>query len=197
MNMLRILIVFIFVLSLTGCMNSWDSHSTTYKVDGVVVEVPVEIDGEPVPPDPGEDGTETLLGIDSNANGVRDDVERWIYAKYQNSHPIVRQIALQAGRAAQIIIQEPEKAMETTDLIAAAQDCNYYFRDYANLYGDSILVDHYIFNKEFKNVQFNTPKRVKAYLEHDSYLSGGVFPATPISKKKSRCHFNIDEFLSK
>ncbi|MBL0722005.1 MAG: hypothetical protein JJV88_05440 [Sulfurovum sp.] len=36
----------------------------------------------------------TLLGIDSNNNGVRDDVERWIYHTYQDKHPIYVDIAM-------------------------------------------------------------------------------------------------------
>ena len=32
------------------------------------------------PPDPGETGKQTIQGIDSDHDGVRDDVQRWIYA---------------------------------------------------------------------------------------------------------------------
>ncbi len=195
--MLRILIAFIFVLSFSGCMNSWDKHSTTYKIDGVVVEVPVEIDGKPVPPDPGEDGTETLLGIDSNDNGVRDDVERWIYAKYQNSHPIVRQIALQAGRAAQMIIEEPKNAREKRIYLKSALDCNFYFKFYADIYDEPLLIDHIVFDKEFEIIQFNTPERVEAYLSYDAHLSGGVYSSTPIEQQRAKCDFNVDKLFGK
>lgn len=34
---------------------------------------------DPVVPKPGSQSDETLLGIDINSNGIRDDVERWIY----------------------------------------------------------------------------------------------------------------------
>lgn len=51
----------------------------------------------PPEPDP-KINNSTLLGIDSNNNGVRDDVERWIYMEYKDKHPIYIDIAMQAGR---------------------------------------------------------------------------------------------------
>ncbi|MFQ3614387.1 MAG: hypothetical protein SNJ68_11840 [Cyanobacteriota bacterium] len=37
-----------------------------------------------LPPDPGEEGKRTLEGIDADGDGVRDDVQRWIYRRYPN-----------------------------------------------------------------------------------------------------------------
>lgn len=37
------------------------------------------------PKDPGENGLKTILGIDSNVNGIRDDVEVWINNKTTNT----------------------------------------------------------------------------------------------------------------
>jgi hypothetical protein len=46
-------------------------HVTVYK----------EINGHRLPPEPDEAlNNSTLLGIDTNNNGVRDDVERWIFS---------------------------------------------------------------------------------------------------------------------
>ena len=58
------------------------------------------IHGHILPPKPDPKiNNSTLLGIDSNNNGVRDDVERWIYKTYKDKHPIYIDIAMQAGRA--------------------------------------------------------------------------------------------------
>lgn len=63
--------------------------------------LPVELTFSPfpLPPDPGEAGKATLAGIDSNNNGVRDDVERWIVLSFANGlekPPIVQaSVALQ------------------------------------------------------------------------------------------------------
>ena len=108
---------------ITGC--SWsDGDSTT-------VEETLVIDGHTLPPDPGEAGKETLLGIDVNENGVRDDVERYIYKRFrdfENSRKD-RAIALQYAKATQIIIQEPEKAYErnTYKVMDDAIDCQWYY----------------------------------------------------------------------
>jgi hypothetical protein len=40
------------------------------------------INGIRVPPDPGPAGTATVAGMDSDANGIRDDIDRFIATKY-------------------------------------------------------------------------------------------------------------------
>lgn len=35
-----------------------------------------------MPPDPGKEGNRTVLGIDADKDGVRDDVQRWIFARH-------------------------------------------------------------------------------------------------------------------
>jgi len=49
------------------------------------------------PPDPGNAGKRTLEGIDSDHDGLRDDVQRWIYARYPNDErkrKALRQMAI-------------------------------------------------------------------------------------------------------
>ncbi len=48
------------------------------------------------PPDPGEAGKKTVVGVDSDGDGVRDDVQRWIYARYpddESKRKALRQMA--------------------------------------------------------------------------------------------------------
>ena len=47
--------------------------------------VKVIVHNQPVPPDPGKTGTVTLAGIDSDNDGVRDDVQRHIVATHFDS----------------------------------------------------------------------------------------------------------------
>ena len=148
---------------------------------------PQIIHGHQLPPEPDPVVNDsTLLGIDVNENGVRADVEIWILNKYKDHHKIVSEIALQMGRAYQIVIADPANAKETYKYIDAAQDCNFYFLDDAEEFGDPILIDHVILNNEFKNIQLNTEVRVKAYLKHDQLLSGGVYRLTPIDESKAK-----------
>ena len=204
--------------------------SDTNNTDTNTTQPPLVIDGHVLPPDPGEAGKKTLLGIDSNNNGVRDDVERWIYITYNTHipctkkeievvldngdtvkayeevcedkavpyHQIVREIAMQGARAAQIIIQEPEKARETTHLMDAAQDCNIYFEIKAIEHNESISLDETVIDNEFDAVQFNTVERARAYAKYNFALSGGVYSANQTDKEeRDSCDFDVDALLGK
>ena len=197
---------------------SQERNVTVYKI----------INGHRLPPEPDPKiNNSTLLGIDSNNNGVRDDVERWIYTHYDTYYPctripkqmivegeeydgffteecsdtpvpyhqIVREIAMQFARAAQIVIQVPEKARQTMKYMSDAVDCNVYFEDSAKDYGEPILVDHLIFNDEFNNIQFNTARRVKAYAEYNMVLGGGVYTMPKTDELRGACDFNITKLL--
>ena len=59
--------------------------------------------GQHLPPDPGLAGQKTLIGEDTNHNGVRDDVERWIFASFPDN-PVVRAAALQLAGAMQTVM---------------------------------------------------------------------------------------------
>ena len=166
------------------------------------------VDGHLLPPEPDKAlNDSTLLGIDSNNNGVRDDVERWIYETYDEYipchqeldgeetlpsgqviqfgkevcedtpvpyHPVVRAVAMQGARAAQIIIQEPEKARETREVFAKAYLCSTVVNDMKDINGRKMYKE-YMFGDEFKKIQFNTIQRVRAFGEYNFNLSGGVY----------------------
>ena len=189
-----------------------------------------EVVGHKLPPQPDKTlNDSTLLGIDVNDNGVRDDVERWIYTTYNTYipctlkeikvtidngnvvtaheeicedkavpyHQIVREIGMQGARASQIIIQEPEKARETTHLMDAAQGCNTYFSNRADRYNEPVLVNHLVIGKEFDAIQFNTVQRARAYGKYNFALSGGVYRMPSGMQMRQNCDFNVNKFLGK
>ncbi len=195
-------------------------------------EQPKVIHGHQLPPEPDPVvNNSTLLGVDANKNGVRDDVERWIYKTYDTYvpckkekiqltlpngkvvnayedvcedkpveyHQIVREIAMQGARTAQIIIQEPEKAKETVKYMHAAYNCNLYFKRTASRHNEPILIDHTILiNKEFNAIQFNTVQRARAYAKYNFALSGGVYSANETdTEMRQNCDFNVDALLGK
>ena len=116
------------------------------------------INGHILPPEPDPKiNNSTLLGIDSNNNGVRDDVERWIYKTYKNKHPIHVDIAMQAGRAYQIILYDPSRAKEIHDEVVAPLACEAYYQIYAKYFNEPLLVREDINTKYFrKKIIFNT-----------------------------------------
>mgnify|MGYP000518712945 CR=1 FL=1 len=172
-----------------------------------------------------------MLGVDSNGNGVRDDVESWIYTRYDTYvpctekeinvtlpngkvikayedvcedeaipyHQIVREIAMQGARAAQIIIQEPEKARETRKYMKTALLCNIYFNIHAKDYNESIQFNHTVLiDDEFNNIQFNTVQRARAYGKYNFALSGGVYSANETEQEmRDACDFDVNKLLGK
>lgn len=72
-------------------------HSTKITMDDVM--------GTNLPPDPGEAGNRTVIGIDSNGNGIRDDVEVAIFREYPNSAK-TRAALLQYARAHSMVHQQ-------------------------------------------------------------------------------------------
>jgi|GEM_PF-2242770 len=149
-----------------------------------------EVNGYKLPPEPDPAvNNSTLLGIDSNNNDVRDDVERWIYQTYD--HPIERGIFMQSARAYQKVIVDPSKAHETTLYIDNAYSCQKYW-----LNANQELHDKYDYiypTKQLSKVQFNTIKRHMAYERYNGEFNGEVFSAPEANK--SKCLFDENGIL--
>ncbi|WP_457598159.1 hypothetical protein [Hydrogenimonas sp.] len=190
-----------------------------------------EVDGHRLPPEPDPKiNNATLLGVDVNHNGVRDDVERWIYRTYKEYipckdvpvsykldsgeilegyekecedhpvpyHPVVRAVAMQGARAAQIIIQDPKKAQETLPVLDAVLNCDSYITTWSKIEDNKTYTTEkdIAFSDEFKTIQFNTVQRARAYSEFNFYLSGGVYSAneTPQEMKES-CSIEVKKYI--
>ena len=156
----------------------------------------IVINGYTLPPEPDPAvNNATLLGVDSNDNGVRDDVERWIYETYKDKHPIYIDIAMQAGRAWQKVLEDPSKAKEIHDYVSAPMYCEGYYKRYANKYGDSILVKEEITSKFFRReIVFNTEERLEAYWQYDTLLSGDSYTVPWSNELKAYCDFNTNKY---
>ena len=155
--------------------------------------VPEVINGYMLPIEPDEKiNNSTLLGIDSNDNGVRDDVERYILKTYEDHHKIVIEIGFQRSRSYQNMLNNPLDWEENHKSITAGMDCNFYFKSYAQYFGEHILIDHVI---DLRDIQLNTKSRTRAYLTYDRQLSGGVYPLTDIDKQREKCAFDVDALL--
>jgi len=148
------------------------------------------INGHILPPEPDPKiNNSTLLGIDSNNNGVRDDVERWIYKTYD--YPIERGIFMQSARAYQKVIVDPKKAHETVKYMDRSYSCGRFWR-----LNDKELYEKYRFkymDKDLEKIQFNTLKRHMAYERYNAEFSGEVFGSPEASK--SNCEFDENGIL--
>ena len=85
--MIKSILQFTLSILLIGCSNSDNKLvATDWKPSQEVIV----INGHTLPPEPDPKiNNATLLGVDSNDNGVRDDVEIWIYKKYQNESTFI------------------------------------------------------------------------------------------------------------
>lgn len=135
--------------------------------------------GDPVnlPPDPGIAGKQTLAGIDSNNNGVRDDLERAIYFKYPKDKQ-KRQLLYQAAKAAQFEIEVGGEKEVNQIKIYHAWD-----KGFALLRCKSIILqetdENYDYVKDFEifvnNLAINTLERYKARERLNKASDGRVF----------------------
>jgi hypothetical protein len=159
-------------------------------------------DGYTLPPMPHEI-ISTLLGVDSNNNGVRDDVEHYIYNRFRGytNAKVEREIAMQWARAAQQLIQNPETAYGDRKYLIMQNvvSCQWY---YYNTYLENVKgfvnrqnyrSQHDIFDADFKDAVFNTKQRLKAYIRYGESMSGHVFDDYP--ETKDNCDFDVDALI--
>jgi len=179
--------------SLKATKANKDQHIKEIKYRFYVPEV---INGYKLPLEPNKAlNDSTLLGIDSNKNGVRDDVERYVIKTYKDEK-IAIEIGFQLARAYNTVIEDPANAQETTKIMEDAQDCEIYFTTYAKLYGEDFTLSNEIDSKQFKSINLNTQERIRSYLEYNSALSGGVFTLEKgIKEMKRKCTFDVEQML--
>jgi len=188
-NLFRGVTLLLLVL-LSGCSQS-DGYSTSEVASK---EEPIVIHGYTLPPEPDPViNNSTLLGIDSNNNGVRDDVEIWILKKYKDKHPIYTEIAMQAGRAWQKVLEDPSKAKETVVLVHNSLACEGYYKVCAKTYND-IVIKNDIVNNNYKKKIFNNNARKNAFWEYDKLLSGNSYTIPWCDESKILCDFNTTKY---
>ena len=153
-----------------------------------------EINGYILPPKPDETlNNSTLLGIDVNNNGVRDDVERWIFLEmkiYNGYEKIEQVIAMQQAKANQMALADPANTDDKpTKAITAGVECWSWYG-----YSKQLPLNDggWDFMNAIDDKCFNTRERLKTYLKYDASLSGRVFTSTPTLQSKSQCETDID-----
>jgi len=179
-----------------------DGNVTVQATVGGVVSNSVKlhitwvVNGHVLPPEPDPTiNNSTLLGIDSNNNGVRDDVERWIYEKYRDKHPIYIDIAMQAARGYRLVLEHPEKAKEIYPEVEKAIYCQMYYELDADELGDKILVKENILDEYFRSkIYYNTKIRMDAYDKYDTLLSGNSYTLLKPNEEKDACDFDVKKY---
>lgn len=156
----------------------------------ISITVYKEINGYKLPPEPDETlNNSTLLGIDVNNNGVRDDVERKIYFQYKR--PVEQAYMMQEAKIYTKTLEDPVVAAASEEL--EKEHWNFSTCD-VYLITQGIEVSNPV--KFMEEAYFNTRERMRAYMEFNEASSGGVYHMPLLrDAKKENCNFNIDELL--
>lgn len=160
--------------------------------DATTVTVYKKVNGYELPPKPDVAMNDsTLLGIDSNNNGVRDDVERYIIQTY--NHSIEVGILMQSARAYNMVIVDPAKAQEVVVYSDNSLSCQFYWIHENNENFHLDRSQNAEMRKELKKVQFNTLQRHMAYKRYNAKFHGKVLTSPKASKEK--CEFDDNGIL--
>ncbi|MGK2943117.1 MAG: hypothetical protein ACSLFC_00055 [Desulfuromonadales bacterium] len=150
----------------------------------------VQVFGTPtfqLPPDPGPDGDATLEGVDVNENGIRDDIERWIYLTYPDSEKLRRALIQEYYPMQNMIIhghqQDRDAVYNDMDAMQRSSECHYYVHP----------ENPHIIAKELEALIVNTDERFYGYMEASRILGGGSFSRRPMPDWKHSCDFNPDD----
>lgn len=155
-------------------------HATRITMDDVM--------GLNLPSDPGEEGNKTVEGIDTNRNGIRDDVEIAIFKEYPNSAK-TRAALLQYAFALQRGISQKSLNNNLATEISREVSRGSYCIGQVNFNSEGHF-DKYIQLTEFaRGLVFNTEDRVK---KEDSFF-GKVRSYSELGKY---CDVDYDQLLN-
>ncbi|MCK9345305.1 MAG: hypothetical protein M0P64_04310 [Candidatus Pacebacteria bacterium] len=100
-------VLYFFVLVYVG-YNRYDDAKVAEQVQ-IIQDTHITLDdvmGKYLPADPGAEADKTIAGVDTNNNGIRDDVELAIFKEYPNSAK-TRAVLLQYALALQMETMQP------------------------------------------------------------------------------------------
>lgn len=127
------------------------------------------------PPDPGDSGKKTIQGIDTDHDGVRDDVQRWIYA-FLPREPKKQMALRQLARYFQDSLADDfsvERRKVNHTVLRRAIQCKTENFEEDELWG-------YVEMQYIRAKMLNTYERTARYLENDRKYTveemSGVWP---------------------
>jgi len=147
-----------------------------------------------LPPEPNpKENESTLEGIDSNYNGVRDDVEIKIYKNYYNQ--LQRELLMEGARQFQKILDSERNMYKQIERdISKVSDCHIYLRDIDK----DIKRYDFDFILFLETETFNTLKRSKKYKNYNKILSKGFYSSMILNDWSiNSCNNKIKKILSK
>lgn len=125
-----------------------------------------------------------LEGIDSDHDGVRDDVQRFIVFTHPASEK-TRAALMDDARVLQSILITRAGIKQLND----KNDCleAVLMTDDSDVAGGKLVYNTY---RALKSSVLNTPAKAKAFLQADALTGSSVIPSTVFADKMNRCSFN-------
>lgn len=181
-TLIGVIFVALVVCGITGCGPFGDSNGGN---DSNVPEPnPPNPNppGDNLPPDPGAEGRTTLLGVDSDNDGVRDDIQRYIAVTYADSAKTRAALTEYAKLAQKQLADAGDKNLSIEHAIeeGSVLACIFYIDPDSN--ADALFATR----AEF----LNTEERSRAYIQYDEQLGGEVFKLQP--DDASSCQFDVN-----
>jgi hypothetical protein len=133
-----------------------------------------------MPPDPGALGKTTLAGIDSDANGLRDDAERYIALNFPD--PAIQDALRQEALAIQKTIVTARDRPSAIAATSEVEDSLYCLMSRVKDREEALAL-----YKGLRRVMLDTSERVKAYLAANGLVSGEAFPVSTRDNLSSHC----------
>jgi hypothetical protein len=134
----------------------------------------------PLPPDPGAAGKATLAGIDSDGDGIRDDVQRWIALTYATSTSI-RSALAQYSRAVQRLLSGATGSTAMTAVLRG-QYCSNRTQFLLHI----PVTGGYLYKGALAQ-SLNTYPRARAFYTADASTSGTFFSTPPPGHELDAC----------
>jgi len=136
----------------------------------VVLKV-IEGNDEGLPPHPGNAGKLTVLGVDSDNDGVRDDVQIAISHRYQDDVN------------ARFASREFAKAMQSSLIAYELKDTNLIYDSFEQTYTAVFRLGNLseFMDEDIALIEMlmqNTPERLNAYLSVSEYMVGQTYRST-------------------
>lgn len=140
-----------------------------------------------VPPEPGPENNLTISGVDSDGDGIRDDIQRYIAMSYPTNMAI-RMALMDVAKSVQLILTGAESKVASYQnmlLFNKGFECTAYTID-----DDPSELIGTIISK-----QNNTRERTKAYALFHKQISGYVSVSPSLDDYYKSCSFDIKAML--
>jgi len=129
------------------------------------------------------DRSDSLAGVDTDGNGVRDDLDEYIQSAAAGSALTQKAMEqnVQALEELMLAHEIADKSIDSAIKVMRATEC---------LYGVNPTEAAHL-SDEIEARMFNTPERAKAYASAHKHLGGQYFRGTRTNERVTACDFDV------